>query len=205
MNVGGFTSCEDNDDFGIKPSLKEKRMTKQIIAIAGKKAAGKDLLGKYLMVDGFKRFAFGDIIRERVIRDFGLSAEQVYGTLKEAVDTRWNTTPRVIMEKYGMFFRKFDAQYWIKQLGKLIEESDADKIVVTDVRLIAEVDFLKSLGAKVIRLERYAEHRQRIYPGPESTAITEIELDDFKGFDIVLPPEKNQVPEDLEEFAGRIL
>ena len=180
-------------------------MAKQIIAIAGKKAAGKDLLGAFLMVEGFERFAFGDIIRKRVIRDFGLTEEQVYGTLKETVDIRWNTTPRKIMEKYGMFFRKFDVQYWIKQLGKAIEESDAEKIVVTDVRLKAEVEFLKAIGARVIRLERYAEHRHQIYPGPESTAVTEIELDDYKNFDIVLPPERNQVPEDLEDFARKIL
>lgn len=175
-------------------------MSKQIIAIAGKKAAGKDLLGKHLMIKGFKRLAFGDIIRERVIRDFGLSAEQVYGTLKEAVDTRWNTTPRSIMEKYGMFFREFDKQYWIKQLGKLIEEEKRD-VVITDVRLIAEVDFLKSIGAKVIRLERSHELRSKIYPGPESTAITEVELDGYSGFDFVLDADQNKVPKDLERLS----
>ena len=41
---------------------------KTIIAIAGKKGSGKDLLGLYLKGDGYQRLAFGDIIRNRVKR-----------------------------------------------------------------------------------------------------------------------------------------
>jgi len=180
-------------------------MNKQIIGIAGKKAAGKDLLGSYLVAAGYKRFAFGDIIRERVKRDFDLSTEQVFGRFKEVVDDRWGTTPRDIMERYGMFFRSFDEKYWIKQLGEQIQLSPSNKIVVTDVRLIAEAEYLKSLGAKLIRLERSEDERRAVYPDANSQAITEIQLDNYKGFDFVVPEEQNSIPDDLKNVAKELL
>ena len=178
---------------------------KTIIAIAGKKGSGKDLLGKFLMPKGYKRFAFGDIIRERVKRDFNLTDEQVSGCHKETRDTRWNVTPREIMERYGMFFRGFDKEYWIKELGWEIEKYVGDKIVITDVRLLSEVKFLKSIGAIVVRLEREPELRQEIYPGPESTAVTEVELDGYSAFDFVVQASNNRYAYDLKQFAKELL
>jgi hypothetical protein len=190
-------------------------MDKKIIAIAGKKGSGKDLLGSYLIAVGYKRFAFGDIIRKRVKRDFGLTDYQVAGADKET-PTKYTKkgivppegihwTPRQIMEAYGMFFRQFDEHYWIKQLGKEIEESEADKIVITDVRLLAEAEFLKGLGARLVRLERSEELRKGVYPNANSQAVTEIELDNYNFFDFVLPPDLNKTPDDLAQFARHLL
>jgi len=190
-------------------------MSKKIIGIAGKKAAGKDLLGSYLVAAGYKRLAFGDIIRERVKRDFDLTEAQVNGRFKETPthyakpgihppeDIHW--TPRQIMEAYGMFFRKFDEHYWIKQLGNEIEATEKRHIVVTDVRLIAEAEYLKSLGAKLIRLERSEDERRAVYPDANSQAITEIQLDNYKGFDFVVPEEQNSIPDDLKNVAKELL
>lgn len=192
-----------------------------VVVISGKRGAGKDLLGKYLSYHKFKGMPFAGELKDRVRRDFGLTKEQTDGALKETptklakvlvsqnpetkeiteINGFW--TPREIMISYGQFFRQFDSLYWVKKVfDKINAGAPNDLITITDVRFKNEADYVKEQKGYLVRIERKPE--LNIYKGVISDA-SEVELDNYTGFDLVLPKENNETPQDLEQFAYRIV
>ena len=59
-----------------------------IIAVIGKKRSGKDTLANYLVKNyNFKKYGFGDPVKEICKLMFGFSQEQIDTDLKEEQDT----------------------------------------------------------------------------------------------------------------------
>ena len=67
-----------------------------IIGISGKARAGKDTFASYL-INGFKdklnkefiKIAYADGLKEKLMNEFDLTYDQLYGELKEVVDYRF--------------------------------------------------------------------------------------------------------------------
>lgn len=188
-----------------------------VVGISGKRGTGKDLLGKYLSYHKFKMMPFAGELKDRVRRDFGLSKEQTDGSQKEqatkllreiispeSTDPRseyW--TPRQIMIAYGQFFRQFDNLYWVKKVfDKIKAGAPNDLIAITDVRFKNEADYVKQQGGFLVRLERRPE--LNIYKGVINDP-SEVELDEYTGFDLKLAQHENETPQDLEKFAYKIV
>ena len=75
-----------------------------IIGIAGKKGSGKDTAGQYLISKHeFRRYAFGDPVKEVCRLLFGFTDEQLYGTQKEEM-TELGIRPREAFQKIGTDF-----------------------------------------------------------------------------------------------------
>lgn len=186
-----------------------------ILGISGKRGSGKSLLAKFLTEIGWREVSFAAALKRRVREDFALTMEQTDGSEKEKATNylrfhrtptgerdymHW--TPRKIMIEYGQFFRSVDPDFWVKQAWRQIEQIPKDTpIVIPDVRFLNEVQFLKDRGAMIIRLER--DQNLNIYKGYLNDA-SECELDNYKGFSMIVPAEENRVPEDLRFLALRI-
>lgn len=166
-----------------------------IIGIAGKKGSGKDMLGNYLIQKyGFKRYAFGDPVKEVCRNLFGFNDDQLYGNKKEQI-TELGITPREAFQKIGTDFgRKAlhqlfpslninDGELWIYLFHVFMEKNIGENgkhkrnYVITDVRFKNEADAIRSQGGFVILLDS-------IYSNKEDTHESEnIDVD----YDYVLP------------------
>jgi hypothetical protein len=186
-----------------------------ILGVSGKRGVGKSLLAKCLTEIGWREVSFATELKKRVRHDFGLTTDQTDGSGKEKTTNYMREyyagmgttdhvmwTPRNIMIEYGKFFRSVDPDFWVKQAWRQIEQIPANvPVVISDVRFLNEVEFLRAYGAMVIRLER--DPKLNIYKC-KLNDISEVQLDNYKGFSMVVPQEANQFPEDLRFLAKRL-
>jgi hypothetical protein len=142
----------------------------QIIGITGRKYNGKDTVADYLCKEyGYIKLSFAGPIKQICKILFGFNDEQLYGSLKEEIDTRWDQSPRKLMQYIGTeLFRQrmadilpgIEENFWIKclmeQVNTMIKENPNARIVIADVRFHNEVDAVKNCGYTnaVIRVTR---------------------------------------------------
>ena len=150
-----------------------------IIGFMGKAGSGKDTCADFLIKEyNFKRYAFGDPVKETVGAMFGFSNEQLYGSLKNTIDPKWNISPRQAFQIIGTDFAQYIIhekipsinarvpkrhlwvkrfQYWYEQHKEIHNsrgESGIIKIVISDVRFKHEIECIKELGGYIIKIER---------------------------------------------------
>ena len=150
-----------------------------IIGFMGKAGSGKDTCAEFLIKEyNFTRYAFGDPVKETAGAMFHFSNEQLYGSLKNTIDTRWNISPRQAFQIIGTDFAQYiiheklpsinecipKRQLWVKRFQYWYEEqkktkknkggSDNIKIVISDVRFKHEIECIRNLGGYIIKIER---------------------------------------------------
>lgn len=135
-----------------------------IIGITGRKRHGKDTLGDYLVKNyGYIKIGFADALKEACKNIFGFNYEQLYGTLKEADDEYWKTSPRKILQFVGtdLFRDKISEilpdvkqDIWIKVVEKQILDNPQNKYVITDVRFENELEFITKHNGLKIKVQR---------------------------------------------------
>jgi hypothetical protein len=175
----------------------------QVIGVSGKARAGKDTLFSIAARNGYTWLSFAEELKTRVRRDFPfLTKEHTDGALKEVpLPELSGYSTRDLLIDYGTgLFRKYDNDYWVKAFVAKLKALPADaKVMVTDVRFPNEAEALKSVGGLLLRLERHPD-RDSMVSEKTKLSVSETALDDYKGFDYVLPGEHNRVPGDLERF-----
>lgn len=140
----------------------------QIIGVSGKKYNGKDTVGDYLVAHhGYTKLTFAEPIKDICKIVFGITDEQLNTHLKEECDTRWNVTPRKLMQFIGTDLFRDNMQkimpeiaedIWLKVLENKIKEhqkiNSSSKFVITDVRFENEYALVKKMGGLVIKITR---------------------------------------------------
>jgi Phosphomevalonate kinase len=118
----------------------------RLIGIAGKKRAGKDTLGKFIIeeTNGI-RIAFADALKDEVCQILHINFDQLEKD-KELY--------RPLLQWWGTEWRrgKFGEDYWLKRFTERVNGSNAPCIVVPDVRFRNEADLIRQLGGEVIRV-----------------------------------------------------
>ncbi len=160
---------------------------KNIICLSGKQYSGKDTAAKILLefFPSYKRIGIGDAIKI----EFGARNNLSY----EEIDSNKGIY-RTGLIKLGDEGRKIDPDFWLK---KIIEAKE--NIIVPDVRLIHEAEVFKNAGALLIRVEASYEIRCRRGTITNQNDLTEVELDNYKGFDFTI---KNEG--DIEELTDNL-
>ncbi len=136
-----------------------------LIGIIGGKRHGKDSIANYLKLKyNYETYAYAKPLKEICKLLFHLSHEQLYGTLKEVVDPRWNTTPRILLQSVGTdLFREQLSKVipelntnniWIKHFELWYKNNKMNDVVVADVRFEDEIYAIKSNGGKIIHVIR---------------------------------------------------
>jgi len=130
-----------------------------VIGLTGYKRCGKDTVGEILEKEyGFKRWAFADKLRDMCSDLFDIPLENfLQDDLKDAVDERYNMTPREILIHIGTpGCRHVDPNVWLHYVIRQIKADPDSNHVVTDVRFPNECQGIVSLGlnAHCVRIER---------------------------------------------------
>jgi hypothetical protein len=122
-----------------------------IIGLSGRKRSGKDTVCEIIqrVFTGARRFAFADALKRE---------------LSEATDTPVHVIEqekdrfRLGLQWWGTEFRRHQSDtYWVDQLMeslRMAEAHDCPVAIVTDCRFQNEADAIRSMGGKVLRIER---------------------------------------------------
>lgn len=158
-----------------------------IIGVGFKARSGKDTIGEYLVKKySFVQESFAYPLKEYIGRQIcGFTDKQLYGDLKEVVDPIWGLAPRKMLQTIGTDALRevVNDNFWIIPMRRKIAEHQRNNraVVVTDVRFPNEADFLKSMGAHLIRLDRdnldFMSNREH---------SSEISLEEYSGWDDVV-------------------
>lgn len=174
----------------------------QIFAFSGKMRSGKDymasLVHKYLMglsstLDGgVLILSFSDQLKINVAIDpkNNITYEQVFAAEKDyRTRTLLQETSKVIRRDYGDLFFVNALRMWIN----LHTSRGVKYIIITDVRFMIELEFLKSMGAKIIRLHA----PKRSWDG----ALRECKGDEEKAREIITHPSETNLDIDPKNFS----
>ena len=181
-----------------------------IIAVIGKKRSGKDTFADYLVNNyGFKKYGFGNPVKEICKLMFDFSQEQIDTDLKEEKDIRWNITPRETFQIIGTEFGRnfinqklpnlncYNEQFWIRKFElwyyKQIKLNPNIKIVISDVRFLNEFECLKKLNAVFVKISRNT--------GLLDNHISENNLNNISSHNIDITIDNNL---SLQDFYGKI-
>jgi len=186
-----------------------------IVGLSGKRGSGKDELSKKLAPLGWERISFADELKKKIRQEFGLTVEQTDGHLKETPCGYRNEegvelTPRDIMTLCGKYYRSIDPMFWVKQAFRPLNDFAelhsnnptvlVRKLVVTDVRFLNEVGFLRKHDSHIVRINRLPE--LNIYK-TQLNDYTETSLDNYS-FDYTISAHRNIDFADLEREAKYI-
>lgn len=141
-----------------------------IISLSGTIGSGKNTVASYLIEKhNFLEESFAKPLKDSLCsiflwdRDMLEGKNQKLRNLREETDEWWeeklsikNFSPRRAMTLIGTdIFRKFlNEDIWIFSLEKRLEKIKDKNIVITDCRFTNEANFLKSINAKLILIEK---------------------------------------------------
>ena len=188
-----------------------------IIGICGLKGSGKDTLANHLVeTNEFIKIAFADFIRNALMELFDWDETSFSPEKKEVKDPYWGVTPRKMCQEIGTEFlrhhckdfissefnlpngEKYNGSFHIKRINKeiikLLEADPKINIVFSDIRFQDELDYIRKLGGKIIRVSRNTLQNNEF-----SNHISEKNISDLKNVDIEL--ENNST---ILEFYKRI-
>lgn len=180
----------------------------QIIGLSGKIGTGKTTMANHMIErlgDGWKRIAFGDILKEEASDLFGFPIDWAYDHKSWVwpVSDKFNPPEtdmsiRSILQWWGTDVRrKQDPGYWSdKMQDRLYQEKRSGTlgVVVDDCRFLNEINMCKFR----VRIEPYT--MWRCDPDIASHA-SETTLDDYGLFDLRIYPRHGE----LSDMAGLVV
>lgn len=141
---------------------------KKIIGISGSAGSGKDTIGDYLVKNyGWEKMSFASALKDITSILFGWDRVMLAGEtpenrkLREEKDEYWSKvfndtiTPRRMLQILGtnILRHHLGENIWVDVLKRKLINSDKN-VVITDVRFPNEIDMIRNLGGKMIRVER---------------------------------------------------
>lgn len=159
---------------------------KKLIGIIGKKQSGKDTIADYLVQNhGFIKYSYAYPLKNGAMEIFGFTKEQVYGDLKDVVDSEWGVTPRKVLQIMGTELFQYDLQrhipefvnigrtIWVKRFSQWYKNNNDKDVVIADVRFKHEVDGILQNGGEIWKVIRIP------YIFEKDVHASEVELDNI--------------------------
>lgn len=151
----------------------------KVVGICGKAFAGKTTSADYLTENyGFEKTAYAKLLKETAMNLYPwMTDEQIYGSMKEVVDTKLGITPRRMLQLLGTEIgRLIWKDTWIDSVKREISDTEGYGfffgMVVDDVRFPNEVDAIKEIGGQIWVIKR-PESGTSVGEGHESEAHAE--------------------------------
>lgn len=142
----------------------------KIIGVCGRKGSGKDTIGDIIcqLDPTFKKIAFADTVKDIVAVLFGWDRQMLQGSTvesrewREQLDPFWTKelgrdfSPRIAMQLMGTDLMRdhLDKNIWIICLKRRIMNLPGYNFVITDARFPNEIQAIKNIGGKIVRVER---------------------------------------------------
>lgn len=153
------------------------------IGIVGNKQVGKDTFADILCKKyNYKKYSFADPLKRTCKELYGLTEEQLTDPIqKETVDSRWNKTPRQILQFIGTdIVRTHIAKdFWIQKFNNWMGDEASKRVVIPDIRFRNELDAVRKHTAIIIKIERPNQYIR-------DNHISEHELDEYTDYDIFI-------------------
>lgn len=142
-----------------------------MLGLSGLIGSGKDTVANYIITEyRYQKIAFADSVKDVLSSIFGWQRELLNGDTvesrewRETVDTWWasklgieNFTPRWALQNIGtdLFRVHFNNDIWALSLEKKILSYEyRDNLIITDCRFLNELNMLKKINAKFIKIIR---------------------------------------------------
>jgi len=150
-----------------------------IIGISGKAGSGKDTISDYIVKNhNFIKIAFADSIKRILMEVYGFTYTQLWGPSEERgkIDPRYGKAVREFIQGFGDKGRELCLSTWINKTVNIIEkvhnttgwtyidhlglqenydyDFDSKSIIISDGRYLNELEALKKINAKLIRIIR---------------------------------------------------
>ena len=169
----------------------------KIIGISGKKGSGKDTFAQFLKEGLEKQLgktvkvdSFAANLKQCCAILSGQSSCVFYNqNLKDKKANFLSLTNRELMQKFGDLTRSLDKDIWVKSLFNKYLDNPPEYLIVSDVRFKNEAEHIKKLDGILIRIES-----DRV---KEDNHISEIELDNYSKFDLLI---ENNIDTSLERL-----
>jgi len=162
---------------------------KLIIGLGFQIGVGKDTVADALVqYHGFCKFKFADALKEAVCAIYGWRRCDLEDhTFKMKKDEFWKETPRTILQRFGTEAMRnvMQKDIWIKALERRIKLSPCEKIVISDVRFVNEIDAIKHWGGFVVLIKR-SNCQSNMDTTTNFTHQSEIELLGYDSWDFQL-------------------
>ena len=144
----------------------------QLICLIGQKRVGKDTVADIIQScePEYRRFALAEPIKNIARIMFNFTEEQLYSADKDMLDTQWGIRPRDFFERFGTDIMQFDIYkyipglektvpkrgFWVQSLINKIRKLDCQKVIITDVRGLHELEAIKQAfpSARFIKITR---------------------------------------------------
>jgi hypothetical protein len=170
-----------------------------ILVICGLKGSGKDTIGDYLIQNhNFKRFCFGDALKDICSVLFGWPRKLLEGDTKESrifreTEDKWwsnklgfKITPRIAFQKIGtdVMRNHFNMNIWTliieRRISEFQKKHKTQNIVITDCRFQNEIQMVKSYGATLISVYRnlpkwFIQYKKGEIEPPKNIHVSEYE------------------------------
>ena len=130
-----------------------------IIAFTGPKGSGKTTAAHILEDLGWYRTSFVLPLRAAVHHLYDIPYENITDPkLKEVTIDRLGKSPRQIMQELQGPLKDIYQNVFVDALAKRIK--GAPKVVIDDLRFDYEAEYLRSIGARIIRIDNGTEYTQ---------------------------------------------
>lgn len=161
------------DRFIVPPQLK------RLIGLGHRARTGKDSVADYLVRHyGYTKLPFAKALKDVCRVLFHFDARQLNGRAKDDVDAYWGVTPRDVMQRLGTdaIRMHFDPDVWVRSLHHTLLIQGYAKVVIPDVRMRNEADYVVAVGGTLVRC---VCHDGPSIGAKEAVHATELELDDY--------------------------
>jgi dephospho-CoA kinase len=161
-----------------------------LIAVLGRKSSGKDTFANYIINKyEFIKYSFADPLKKGIQHFFNLSEQQLSDEkLKETIDTRWGVSPRKLFQTIGTdIFQNVLKEYipelsvngrnhWVILFNQWYTSQNPDtNVIIADGRFLHEIEEVKKLGGKVIKIIRPSQINTNI--NKNDSHLSELEID----------------------------
>lgn len=131
-----------------------------IIGLLGRSRSGKDTVASIIQQlypsQNYKIVRLSTPIKEAAKSLFAFNDEQIEGSLKEVVDTRWGITPRQVFQTITSDTMKYmGTQFFTKLLYEKYDNGFLGKnIIIPDIRYEHDIYEIQRRGGIVIKVTR---------------------------------------------------
>ena len=167
----------------------------KIFVIGGEARSGKSTFGNYLKEE-LKDYGYKPCVMQ--------ISNPLYSYAKNYFnyDPNKDPKPREFLQNTGDLMRAIDTNFLTKRILddiKIYKELGIENVIISDVRLINEINYIKNSNYNVITIRVNSDKSNRVLTDSEKNHITETELDNYNDFDYIV--DRNNIDNVIEEIV----
>lgn len=133
-------------------------MLPKIIGLLGRSRAGKDTIAEYIcnQYPNYQIIRLSYSLKKAACCLYDYTMDQVESSSKEAIDPRWNKTPRETIQSLTNYMMSYmSVDFFTKKLFHAYDNGKySSHIIIPDIRYPHDIEEIKRRGGIVIKVER---------------------------------------------------